>query len=222
MRKVEKPFYNTVVFWIFVGVIVFAISAAFQEDEKSDNASRDSIASESLIYQRESLSISVEPQTRSSEKDVIPIEFKSAVMKAEFYANDVHMSKLGVYNQLISEYGEKFSEEAATYAIEHITVDWKENALKKAEDYLSNMHFSQEGVYDQLVSEHGERFTEEEARYAADNVKADWKDNALKTANSYQSMMSMSPEAIRDQLVSEYGSKFTQEQADYAIENLDK
>ena len=80
------------------------------------------------------------------------------------------MSKAGIYNQLTSEYGEKFSAEAAQYAIDNVEVDWKENALKKAKTYQEMMSMSPSAIYDQLVSEYGEKFTPEEAQYAIDNL----------------------------------------------------
>lgn len=152
--------------------------------------------------------------------DNVPTEYKSALKKAESYSETMHMSKAGIYDQLISEYGEKFSVEAAEYAMENLEVDWNQNALKSAENYSKTMHMSKAGIYDQLISEHGEKFTEEEAQYAIDNLKADYKANALKSAESYQKSMDMSPAAIYDQLVSEYGEKFTAEEAQYAIDNL--
>ena len=81
------------------------------------------------------------------------------------------MSKQGIYNQLTSEYGEKFSAQAAQYAIDNLQVDYKQNALKKAQDYQSQMSMSPSAIYDQLTSEYGEKFTAEEAQYAIDNLK---------------------------------------------------
>jgi Host cell surface-exposed lipoprotein. len=45
------------------------------------------------------------------------------------------MSKRGLYEQLTSEYGEKFPAEAAQYAIDNLTTDWNLQALKCAKDY---------------------------------------------------------------------------------------
>lgn len=53
----------------------------------------------------------------------------------------MHMSKQGIYDQLTSDAGEKFPEDAAQYAI-----------------------------YDQLTSSYGEKFTQEEAQYAIDHL----------------------------------------------------
>lgn len=80
------------------------------------------------------------------------------------------MSKAGVYQQLISEYGENFPEDAAQYAIDNLECDFKENALKKAKSYQDKMGMSTNGIYDQLTSEYGENFTPEEAQYAIDHL----------------------------------------------------
>jgi hypothetical protein len=155
-------------------------------------------------------------------EDDVPVEYKSALKKAESYAKTMNMSKIAIFEQLTSEYGEKFSPESAQYAMDNLEFDWKANALKKAESYSKTMHMSKQGIYEQLISENGEKFTVDEAQYAIDNLVADFNKNALEKAKSYQETMSMSPEAIRDQLTSEYGEKFTQEEADYAITNLVK
>lgn len=157
----------------------------------------------------------------SDDDNNVPKEYKSALKKAKVYSDTLHMSKTAIHEQLTSEYGEKFSEEAADYAMENLVADYKENALKKAEDYSEMMYMSKAGIYDQLTSEYGERFTDEEAQYAVDNLVADYKKNALKKAKDYQEMMDMSPSAIYDQLVSDYGEKFTDEEAQYAIDNLE-
>ena len=111
-----------------------------------------------------------EAETKAKEES-IPREHKAALAKAETYANMMHMSKAGIYEQLTSEYGEGFPAEAAQYAIDNIVWDWKENALKKAETYAETMSMSDSAIYDQLVSEYGEKFTPEEAQYAIDNLQ---------------------------------------------------
>lgn len=105
------------------------------------------------------------------EEENIPTEYKSALKKAKSYSDTMHMSKKGIYDQLVSEYGEKFTPEAAQYAIDNIEADWKENALKKAQSYQSTMSMSPSAIRDQLISEYGEKFTEEEADYAISNLK---------------------------------------------------
>ena len=80
------------------------------------------------------------------------------------------MSKVGVYDQLTSEYGDKFSAEAAQYAVDTMDADWNANALAKAKSYQETMAMSPEGIRDQLTSEYGEKFTAEEADYAVANL----------------------------------------------------
>ena len=100
----------------------------------------------------------------------VPKEYKSALKKAEIYSEKMHMSKAGLFEQLTSEYGEKFSLEAAQYAVDNITADWNANALAKARIYQDSMAMSPQGIYDQLVSEYGERFTPEQAQFAINNL----------------------------------------------------
>ena len=154
-------------------------------------------------------------------EDNVSSEFKTALKKGQQYADLMHMSKQGIYDQLTSEYGEKFPQDAAEYAVENMNADWNVNALKKAETYATTMHMSKKGIYEQLVSEHGEQFQPEEAQYAIDNIEHDWNANALEKAKTYQNTMNMSKEGIRDQLTSPYGEQFTAEEATYAIENLE-
>lgn len=136
-------------------IVVEHSSALTFNENKSEDNSKNTIAENKL---------------EDKVEDNIPTEYKSALKKAEIYANDMHMSKAGLYNQLTSEYGEKFTAEAAQYAVDNVESDWKENALKKAEFYQEHMAMSPSAIYDQLVSEYGEQFTAEEAQYAVDNL----------------------------------------------------
>ena len=80
------------------------------------------------------------------------------------------MSKQGIHEQLTSEYGEKFSQEAANYAMDNIEANWNENALKKAKSYQEDQDMSPEAVREQLTSEYGEQFTPDEANYAINHL----------------------------------------------------
>lgn len=72
---------------------------------------------------------------------------------------------------MTSEHGERFTDEEAQYAVDHLKTDYKRNALEKAKSYQESMSMSTDGIKDQLTSEHGEQFTEEEAQYAIDNLE---------------------------------------------------
>ncbi len=100
-------------------------------------------------------------------------EYINALMSAYSYINSCHLSKVKVYEQLISEDGEKFPTDAAQYAIDNLEVDWKEIALDSAKSYYYSRYLSmsKRGVFEMLTSEDGERFTTEEAQYAIDHLE---------------------------------------------------
>ncbi|MBM7026018.1 Ltp family lipoprotein [Clavibacter zhangzhiyongii] len=50
----------------------------------------------------------------------MPAESATALIKADTYANGLDMSKAGLYEQLTSEYGERFTPEEADHAITHL------------------------------------------------------------------------------------------------------
>jgi len=96
----------------------------------------------------------------------VPAEYKSALSQANTYASTLHLSKKGVYDQLVSEYGGKFTAPAAQYAIDNVKADWNANALAQGKTYQNDLHLSPAAVRDQLVSENGGKFTASEADYA--------------------------------------------------------
>lgn len=114
--------------------------------------------------------VAEEEAAPAEKEDNVPREYKSALTKAGVYSDMMHMSKIGIYNQLISEHGDAFPPEAAQYAVDNLEADYNANALKKAETYAETMSMSNTAIYDQLTSEHGEQFTPEEAQYAVDNL----------------------------------------------------
>ena len=54
----------------------------------------------------------------------IPREYISALKKAQSYSDNMHMSKLALFEQLTSEYGGKFTVEAAEYAVDNVIADY--------------------------------------------------------------------------------------------------
>ena len=59
-------------------------------------------------------------------------EQNAAIAQAKSYANTLPISKKSLYKQLTSEYGEKYPADVAQYAVDHISVDYKMNALRLA------------------------------------------------------------------------------------------
>ena len=127
------------------------------------------------------VSQSVPANTVAYERDKVTVTFslgkkptmeeKNALKSAETYSKTMHMSKQGIYEQLVSEYGEGFTEEAAQYAIDNINADWNANALATAKTYQTTMNMSRNAIYNQLISAYGEKFTREETQYAIDHLE---------------------------------------------------
>jgi len=90
---------------------------------------------------------------------------EQAIGSAESYLAFTAFSRKGLIRQLSSDAGEGFSVADATYAVDHIKVDWNEQAAKKAREYLAMTHFSRAGLIRQLESDAGEGFTHRQAVY---------------------------------------------------------
>lgn len=105
-----------------------------------------------------------------SDNDGVKQEYKNALKQAQNYVDIMAISKAGLYDQLTSEYGERFPADAAQYAVDNVKADWEKEALESAKRYYYDMSMSKNEVYDQLVSEYGEKFKSEEAQYAINNL----------------------------------------------------
>ena len=165
-----KPIYKRWWFWVIAVLIVISVIPA-KNTAKDVNTESKSTANTSVITDTDSKLSYVGNDAAPDEDDSVSTEYKNALKKAKTYSDLMHMSKTGIYEQLTSEYGEKFPEDAAQYAIDNVDADWKANALEKAKMYQETMSMSKSAIYDQLVSEYGEQFTVEEAQYAIDNLK---------------------------------------------------
>ena len=166
----KKPLYKRVWFWILVVVVVIVIVAAASGSGNKSASENATTQPDSASTQSADQGDSAATEEKKSEEAAVPAEYKSALNKADFYANTMNMSKQGVYDQLSSSYGEKFSAEAAQYAIDNVKADWNANALAKAKTYQDTMSMSPSAIHDQLTSSYGEKFTEEEADYAIANL----------------------------------------------------
>lgn len=143
------------------------------EDSETQNEIEETydsdIYSSDTYYENSSESITSDSSTTTTSSNV-SFEDANALAKAHQYSSIMHMSKAAIYDQLTSEYGEKFSAEAAQYAIDNMTADFNANALAKAKEYQESMAMSPEEIREQLTSEYGEKFTPEEADYAIQHL----------------------------------------------------
>lgn len=86
---------------------------------------------------------------------------QNALRKAEQYLDFSAFSYSGLVKQLEFE---KYPAADASWAADHVKVDWNDQAAKKAKDYLEMTSFSHGGLVDQLVFE---GFTPEQAEFGA-------------------------------------------------------
>lgn len=143
------------------------------EDSETQNETETEESSD-FTYSSDTYYESSSDNTTSSSSTLpssnVSFEDAAALAKAHQYSSIMHMSKAAIYDQLTSEYGEKFSAEAAQYAIDNMIADFNANALAKAKEYQESMAMSPEEIREQLTSEYGEKFTPEEADYAIQHL----------------------------------------------------
>ena len=89
---------------------------------------------------------------------------ENAIESAESYLEYSSFSRQGLIEQL--EY-EEFSTADATFAVDHVTVDWNAEPVESAESYLEYSSFSKSGLIDQLEYE---GFSSAQAQYGADTA----------------------------------------------------
>lgn len=96
----------------------------------------------------------------------VPVEYHNALRTAESYLDFTAFSQQGLVEQL--EY-EQYSTEAAQWAVEHVDVDWNEQAALSAGQYLDFQAFSEGGLRDQLDYE---GFTPDQIDFAISEMQA--------------------------------------------------
>lgn len=179
-EELKRPIYKRWWFWAIVIIIVIgAIASQGRDDDKREVSWSD------VANQLENKTVVDEPNEAERIEGTKEVEGlaelttvdkaieeranetlsqQNAVRRAEQYLSIMAFSKSGLISQL--EY-DGFSNEDATYAVNKLNVDWKEQAVKKAKQYLDLMAFSRSGLIEQLEYE---GFTAAEATYAVDQI----------------------------------------------------
>ena len=108
--KNKKPFYKRG--W-FIAIAIFVIIGAIGSAGNDDTTTTDNgtTGTEQEVSQEQNTEKDV--PVEKVEEDV-PTEYKSALKQAKIYSKTMHMSKAGIYDQLTSEYGGQFTEEACS------------------------------------------------------------------------------------------------------------
>lgn len=153
----KKSIFKRWWFWVIIVVVLIGAIGSGGGNDPEEVATVPT--SGEIQGTKESVSTPV-PKEISSET----LSQKNAVAKADTYSDAIAFSKSGLVEQLEFD---GFSNEDATYAVNKISVDWKEQAVKKAKSYLAIMSFSRSGLIEQLEFD---GFTNEEATYAVGQV----------------------------------------------------
>ena len=104
------------------------------------------------------------PTANPKPAPVLTAAQENAIGTAKDYLESGHFSRSGLINQLEFE---EYSKADATFAVDHITVNWNEQAVGTARDCLETGHFSRGGLINQLEFE---GYTRAQATYAANKV----------------------------------------------------
>ena len=92
------------------------------------------------------------------------------MLSAKSYLEMGGFSREGLIQQLSSSAGEGFPKGDAKFAVNHLNVNWNQQALESAKGYMQMGGFSRNGLIQQLSSSAGEGFTHAQAVYAANAV----------------------------------------------------
>lgn len=91
----------------------------------------------------------------------------NAVQAAQDYLQTTAFSRKGLIEQLSSQAGDGYSLADATFAVDHIKVDYNAEAVQAAKDYLQTSPFSCTDLIQQLDSSAGDKYTPAQAQYGA-------------------------------------------------------
>lgn len=149
-------------------VAIAGISTGFKDIPASENAAAQPTASSTPSESESSDPApeeTVEPTPEETEEEPsATLEQENAREKAVQYLDYSAFSRSGLIKQLVYE---KFSNADATFAVDSLGINWKQQAGLKAQEYLDFQSFSRAGLIDQLKFE---GFTDAEARYGVDQA----------------------------------------------------
>ena len=90
---------------------------------------------------------------------------RNATDSASNYLQTAPFSRAGLIEQLSSKAGEGYARADAVFAVDHLHVDWNQQAVQAAKNYLSEGSFSRQGLIEQLNSRAGDGYTQAQAEY---------------------------------------------------------
>lgn len=109
--------------------------------------------------------------SESGEKSSYTTAQSNAIRSAKSYLGlGSGFSRAGLVRQLSSKAGDGYKRADAVFAVNHIKVDYKKQAVLSAKAYLEMTGMSRDGLIQQLTSKAGDQYTPAQAAYAADKL----------------------------------------------------
>lgn len=128
-------------------IVLSAIGAAIPGPEEAPAAARVETPADTTDGHESPIADDPAPEVSEPE---FTVGQKNAISAAEDYLDFSAFSESGLIDQLEFE---KYSTADARFAVNHIAVDWNEQAAKSAQEYLDYSSFSRQGLIDQLEFE---------------------------------------------------------------------
>jgi host cell surface-exposed lipoprotein len=166
--------------WIVGGLAAIAViggvAGAGKDDEKASLATEQALEAPAttaaapvataapVVLETPAATAAPEPAPQPEPESNLTPSQENAIRSAESYLDIMGFSRLGLIAQLEFE---QYSTADATFAADHLNVDWNAEAAESAESYVDTMGFSCQGLIDQLVFE---KYTTAEATYGATQV----------------------------------------------------
>jgi colicin import membrane protein len=139
-------------------------SVAISSEPAASPTPEETTASPTEEPSEESEDLSEDEAEAEADDPGYTVSQEQAIDKAAEYLDFTAFSKSGLIAQLKFE---GFSKADASFAVEHVNVDWNEQAELKAQDYLDYTSFSRSGLIDQLEFE---GFTHKQAVHGVNSV----------------------------------------------------
>lgn len=133
--------------------------AAAEASQKAEEEKEAKAAAEESRKAEEAEAKAAAEASAKAEEESGTLSQQNALSQAENYLSFMAFSQKGLIDQLEFE---GYPTKDAKWAVEHLSVNWNEQAAKKAEEYLDTMSFSRSGLVDQLIFE---GFSKKQAEY---------------------------------------------------------
>ena len=149
---------------IIGGIVALGVIGACADTDVEEVKEEEKVVQEQQQQEQSQVVEEQQPVVEEKQEPQLTLGQKNAIKTAESYLSFTAFSRKGLIGQLEFE---GYSTEEATFAVDHVTVNWNEQCARVARSYLEFTAFSRQGLHDQLEYE---GFTEEQIQYGLQAV----------------------------------------------------